>query len=66
METLLDFLPFLIPLAVLQYGLLGYALYHALTHKRYKVGSRAIWVLLILLVNFVGPILYLAVGKEDV
>jgi hypothetical protein len=66
MEKLLEMLPFLIPLAVLQLGLLGYALYHALTHKRYRVGSRLIWVPLILLVNFIGPILYLVVGKEDV
>ncbi len=66
MERLLEMLPFLIPLAVLQFSLLGYALYHALTHHRYRVGSRVTWVLLIVLVNFIGPILYLTLGKEDV
>ncbi len=36
MEQLVEFLPFLIPLAVAQLGLLGYALYHILTHKSCK------------------------------
>lgn len=65
MERLVEMLPFLLPLAVLQFSLLGYALYHALTHDRYKVGSRVMWVLLIVLVNFIGPVLYLALGRED-
>ena len=65
MNELSEMLPFLIPLAVLQFGLLGYTLYHALTHKRYKIGSRPLWILLIVFVNFVGPILYLALGRED-
>jgi hypothetical protein len=49
----------------LQFSLLGYALYHALTHTRYKLGGRPLWILLIVLVNFIGPILYLTLGKED-
>jgi hypothetical protein len=65
MEKLLEALPFLIPLIVLQFSLLGYALYHALTHTRYKLGGRPLWILLIVLVNFIGPILYLTLGKED-
>ena len=65
MEKILEMLPFLIPLAALQFALLGYALYHALTHSRYKLGSRPLWVILIVLVNFIGPILYLTIGKED-
>ena len=37
-----EFLPFLIPLAVAEFALLGYTLYHILTHKHYKRGSRAL------------------------
>ena len=66
MEQLKDFLPFLIPLVVAQFGLLGYTLYHILTHTRYKRGTRAIWlVVTLVLMNFVGPILYFVLGKED-
>lgn len=66
MAELKEFLPFLIPLVIAQFALFGYALYHILTHKNYKTGNRTIWlVITILLMNFVGPILYLVLGKED-
>ena len=66
LSQLMDFLPFLIPLIVAEYALLGYTLYHILTHKTYKRGSRALWlVITLVLMNFVGPILYFLLGKED-
>ena len=65
MTDIMEMLPFLIPLALAQYGLMGYALYHILTHEKYKRGSRALWVLLSICVNFIGPILYFVFGKED-
>ena len=66
MNNILEILPFLIPLAVLQYALMGYAVYHVLTHKTYKRGNRALWlVLTIVFMNFVGPVLYFVLGKED-
>lgn len=61
-----DILPFLIPLVIVQFGLLGYTLYHILTHKTYKRGNRTIWLIITLVfMNFVGPILYFLLGKED-
>ena len=66
MPDIMEFLPFLIPLVVAEFALLGYTLYHILTHKTYKRGSRALWlVITIVFMNFVGPILYLLLGKED-
>lgn len=66
MEQLIEFLPFLIPLIIVQFTLLGYVLWHILTHTHYKRGSRALWLLIaIVLCNYVGPILYLLLGKED-
>ena len=63
----MDYLPFLIPLVLAQFGLLGYTLYHILTHKKYKRGSRTLWLTIsLILMSFVGPILYFAFGKEDV
>ena len=65
-EQMKEFLPFLIPLIILQFSLLGYTLYHILTHKTYKRGSRRVWLIITLvLMNFVGPILYFLFGKED-
>ena len=66
MEELKEVLPFLIPLVIAEFALFGYALYHILTHKTYKRGNRALWlVLIIVFMNFVGPILYFVLGKED-
>ena len=66
MDKIIEFLPFLIPLMVVQFSLLGYTLYHILTHKNYKRGSRTIWLIItIVLMNFIGPILYFLLGKED-
>ena len=66
MGNLTEFLPFLIPLILVQLALFGYTLHNILTHKTYKRGSRAIWLTVtILLMNYVGPILYFLLGKED-
>ena len=66
MEQIMEFLPFLIPLVIVQFGLFGCALYHILTHKSYKRGNRALWLIItIVFMNYVGPILYLLLGKED-
>ena len=66
LSTLVLFLPILIPLVIIQFSLFGYTIYHILTHENYKRGSRKIWLIVtILLMNFIGPILYFILGKED-
>ncbi|MBE6552699.1 MAG: PLDc_N domain-containing protein [Ruminococcaceae bacterium] len=66
MDNLMEFLPFLVPLVIVQFGLLAYTLYHILTHDNYKRGNRTMWLIItIVLMNFVGPILYFVFGKED-
>lgn len=66
MDQITEFLPFLIPLVIAQLALLGWALHHILTHDTYKRGSRTLWlVVTLVLMNFIGPILYFALGKED-
>ncbi len=66
MQQFMEFLPFFIPLIIVQFILLGYTLYHILTHDTYKRGNRVLWlVITIVLMNYVGPILYFVFGKED-
>lgn len=66
MDNIMEFLPFLIPLVIVQFSLLGYTLYHILTHETYKRGNRTLWLIITLvLMNFAGPILYFLLGKED-
>jgi hypothetical protein len=66
MNNVMEVLPFLIPLAIAEFALFGYTLYHILTHNTYKHGNRTMWLIItIVLMNFVGPILYFVFGKED-
>lgn len=65
-EQAKEYLPFLIPIVIIQFSLLIYVIRHILTHENYKRGSRKLWLVVsIVLMNFVGPILYLIFGKED-
>lgn len=66
MTDLREMLPFLIPLAAAEFALLGYTLYHIMTHKTYKRGSRGMWIAVVLIgMEFIGPILYFLLGRED-
>ncbi|MBR6675816.1 MAG: PLDc N-terminal domain-containing protein [Clostridia bacterium] len=66
MDKIIEFLPFIIPLVIGQFILLGYTLHHILTHEAYKRWNRATWLIItIVLMNYVGPILYFVFGKED-
>ena len=66
MDKLMDVLPFLIPLAVAEFALLAYTLYHILTHKNYKRGNRTLWLIVALVgMQFVGPVLYFLFGREN-
>lgn len=66
MENIMEYLPFLIPLIIAELALLGYTLYHILTHDHYKRGNRALWVIVAVVgMQFIGPILYFLLGKED-
>ena len=61
-----DLLPFLIQLAIVQFLLLFITLRHILTHKNYKRGSRALWLVITIIgMEFIGPVLYLLLGRED-
>jgi len=64
MESIQEFLPFIIPLGVIQFGLMAAALIHVFRHKNYKIGNRLIWVL-VSLISIIGPVLYFAIGKGD-
>ena len=61
-----EMLPFLIPLIIAQFALLAVALRHVLTHTNYKRGNRKIWLVVVIVgMEFIGPILYFLLGKED-
>lgn len=67
MEQIKEFLPFLIPLIIVEVVLLAITLRHILTHNHYKRGNRMMWIIVSIIgIQFWGPILYFVFGKEDV
>ena len=66
MLELREILPFLIPLVIVEFVLLIYTLHHILTHKIYKRGSRTLWLIVTIAgMQFIGPILYFLLGREE-
>ncbi|GHU96293.1 hypothetical protein FACS1894208_10700 [Clostridia bacterium] len=64
MEVFKQYLPFLIPLLVIELGLMVAALIHIFTHKTYARGNRALWAVLCF-VQIIGPVLYFVIGRND-
>ena len=65
MSILKDNLMLIVPLIIVQLILLVSALVHIFTHKKYRKGNRAIWVLVAILINTLGPILYFVLGSDS-
>jgi len=55
----------LVPLALVQLGLMAFALYDLLKRKRVKGGNKWLWGAVIVLVNFIGPVMYFVLGREE-
>ncbi len=64
MENISSLIPFLIPIVLLQLGLMVFTLVDLIRRERTK-GPRWVWALVIIFVNLIGPIVYLVVGREE-
>lgn len=60
MEVLL-----LAPLVLLQVVLMVIALVDLVKREHVRGGNKIVWALIIILVNIIGPILYLAIGRQE-
>ena len=63
-ETLLKYLPIIIPLFVIQIGLMIVAVVDLIRREKTR-GPKWVWFIVIIFVNLIGPILYFVVGRED-
>jgi hypothetical protein len=55
----------LIPLVLVELGLLGFALYDLVKRKRVRGGNKWLWGIIIVVVEIFGPILYFVLGREE-
>lgn len=62
---LMEFLPFLIPIILVELTLMLTALVHVLRHKNYRFGNRIIWIIVVVCLQIIGPILYFTIGRGE-
>jgi hypothetical protein len=64
MENLQQYIPFLIPVLLLQLALMTVALID-LIRRPATNGPKWLWVLVIILINMIGPIIYFLAGRRE-
>ncbi len=64
MDVIREWLPFIVPIVMLQLILMVVALAD-LVRRDYTRGPKWMWALIIVLGELLGPILYLLLGRED-
>ncbi len=63
METKLILL--FLPLIIIQLGVMAFALMDLVKRKQVKGGNKWVWGILIVIVSYIGPILYFTLGREE-
>jgi len=65
MEELLRYLPLIAPLVIIELALVVIALVDLIRPQEVKYLPKWGWALIILLLNLIGPIIYLIIGREE-
>lgn len=64
-EEFKEILPFLIPLILINLALVVIAFRDLIKRRRVRGGNKVLWGILIIALEFVGPIIYLFWGREE-
>lgn len=65
LPDIMNYLPIVIPLILLQLILMVTALLHLVKNDRLNQSNKIVWALVIIFVNLIGPILYLLFGRKE-
>jgi len=63
-ELIKQYLPLLIPVVLIQLALMITALVDLIRRAQTR-GPKWVWALVIVLVNFIGPIIYFVAGRKE-
>jgi hypothetical protein len=63
-DVLVEYAPLIIPILLIQLALVLAALWDLIRRESTR-GPKWLWVLVILFINFIGPIVYFLVARED-
>jgi hypothetical protein len=64
-RSLVNVLPFLTPLILLELGLLVFALMDLIRRRKVRGDNKVLWGLLIIFFQIIGPCLYLLLGRKE-
>jgi uncharacterized membrane protein YhaH (DUF805 family) len=64
LDKLMQFIPYLVPVLIIQLILIVVAVID-LVKREHTRGPKWMWALIILFVNFIGPIVYFIVGRKE-
>jgi len=58
-------LALLVPVILLEFGLLIWALLDVIRREHVTGGNKVVWILVIVLINIIGPIVYFLFGRKE-
>ena len=65
MESLVQILPYMVPLIILEAILMVVALVDLAKRKHVTGGNKIIWVLVTVGIQIIGPVIYLIAGRKE-
>jgi hypothetical protein len=65
MDSVKEYLPFLIPIIIIELTLAITALVHVIKHPNYRFGNKVLWIIVVLLIQIIGPVVYFVFGRGE-
>ena len=65
LEMILEYLPVLLPIIIIEWILAITALVHVVRHPHYRFGNKVVWILIVLFIQILGPVVYFAFGRGE-
>ena len=65
MSEITNNLALLLPVIILEFILAITALIHVIKHPSYRFGNKAIWIIVVLFIQIIGPIFYFILGRGE-
>ncbi|MDY5213224.1 PLD nuclease N-terminal domain-containing protein [Intestinibacter sp.] len=65
MSDITNNLALLLPIIILEFILAITALIHVIKHPNYRFGNKAIWIIVVLFIQILGPIFYFIFGRGE-
>ena len=65
MSEITNNLVLLLPVIILEFILAITASIHVIKHPNYRFGNKAIWIIVVLFIQIIGPIFYFIFGRGE-